>query len=92
MDEEAQVLAQTEATPTPMATPEDENDCVIVATKHLHDLGDSVPWKQMLMFVYVIDGKREAIGHAVAVFLDNNVFVSGAYGPTLPAGWSLVAQ
>jgi hypothetical protein len=24
-------------------------------------------------------------------YLNNNVFVSGAYGPTLPAGWSWVA-
>jgi hypothetical protein len=24
-------------------------------------------------------------------YLNNNVFVSAAYGPTLPAGWSLVA-
>jgi len=24
-------------------------------------------------------------------YLNNNAFVSGAYGPTLPAGWSLVA-
>jgi hypothetical protein len=23
-------------------------------------------------------------------YMNNNVFVSGAYGPTLPAGWSLV--
>ena len=25
-------------------------------------------------------------------YLNNNVFVSGAFGPSLPAGWSLVAQ
>jgi hypothetical protein len=24
-------------------------------------------------------------------YLNNNVLVSGAYGPTLPAGWSLLA-
>ena len=24
-------------------------------------------------------------------YMNNNVFVSGAYGPTLPAGWSLAA-
>jgi hypothetical protein len=24
-------------------------------------------------------------------YLTNNVFVSAAYGPTLPAGWSLIA-
>jgi hypothetical protein len=24
-------------------------------------------------------------------YLNNNVFVGGAYGPTLPAGWELVA-
>jgi hypothetical protein len=24
-------------------------------------------------------------------YLNNNVFVGGAFGPTLPAGWSLVA-
>jgi hypothetical protein len=23
-------------------------------------------------------------------YMNNNVFVGGAYGPTLPAGWSLV--
>ena len=25
-------------------------------------------------------------------YLNNNVFVSGAFGPTIPAGWSLVGQ
>jgi hypothetical protein len=25
-------------------------------------------------------------------YLNNNIFVSGAYGPTIPAGWSLAAQ
>ena len=25
-------------------------------------------------------------------YLNNNVFVSGAFGPTLPVGWSLVEQ
>jgi hypothetical protein len=25
-------------------------------------------------------------------YLNNNVFVSGAYGPTLPAAWSWVEQ
>jgi hypothetical protein len=25
-------------------------------------------------------------------YLNNNVFVIGAFGPTLPAGWSLVGQ
>jgi hypothetical protein len=25
-------------------------------------------------------------------YLNNNVFAGGAFGPTLPAGWSLVAQ
>ena len=25
-------------------------------------------------------------------YLNNNVFVSAAFGPTLPAGWSLVGQ
>jgi hypothetical protein len=24
-------------------------------------------------------------------YLNNNVFVNGAFGPTLPAGWSLAA-
>jgi hypothetical protein len=24
-------------------------------------------------------------------YMNNNVFVGGAYGPTLPTGWSLVA-
>jgi hypothetical protein len=24
-------------------------------------------------------------------YLNNNVYVSGAYGPTIPAGWSLAA-
>ena len=64
-------------------TPEDENDCVIIATKHLHELGDSVSWKQMLTFVYIVDGKREALGHAVAVFKrsnDGNVWVNDKNG------------
>ena len=25
-------------------------------------------------------------------YLNNNIFVSAAFGPTLPAGWSLVGQ
>jgi hypothetical protein len=25
-------------------------------------------------------------------YLNNNVYVSAAFGPTLPAGWSLVGQ
>ncbi len=25
-------------------------------------------------------------------YMNNNVFVSSAFGPTLPAGWSLVGQ
>jgi hypothetical protein len=25
-------------------------------------------------------------------YLNNNVFMSGAFGPTLPAGWSLVGE
>ena len=67
----------------PQPTPEDENDCVIVATKHLNELGKSVPWKKMLMFVYIVDGKREALGHAVAVFKrsnDGNVWVNDKSG------------
>jgi hypothetical protein len=67
----------------PEAMPQDENECVIIATKHLHELGDSVPWKQMLTFVYIVDGKREALGHAVAVFKrsdDGNVWVNDKSG------------
>jgi hypothetical protein len=30
-------------------------------------------------------------GQTAIWYLNNNVYVSGAYGPTLPAGWSLVA-
>jgi hypothetical protein len=83
----ARLLIATDAKQQPQQQPlpqqEDENDCVIVATKHLNELGNSVPWKQMLMFVYIVDGKREAIGHAVAVFKrsnDGNVWVNDKSG------------
>ena len=34
---------------------------------------------------------QNANTHQTAIwYLNNNVFISGAYGPTLPAGWSLV--
>src|SRR5439155_16990951 len=42
------------------------------------------------------DGKRDyvlynAVTHQTAVwYLNNNVFVGGAYGPTLPANWNVV--
>src|SRR5438034_1200626 len=36
---------------------------------------------------------QNANTHQTAIwYLNNNVFVSGAYGPTLPAGWSLVVD
>src|SRR6266516_2205918 len=35
---------------------------------------------------------QNANTHQTAIwYLNNNVFISGAYGPTLPAGWELVA-
>ena len=35
---------------------------------------------------------QNAQTHQTAIwYLNNNAYVSGAYGPTLPAGWSLVA-
>jgi hypothetical protein len=88
LSEEEHILGQSlvmecEPEATPKATPEDENDCVIVATKHLNELGNSVPWKKMLMFVYIVDGKRELLGHAVAVFKrseDGNVWVNDKSG------------
>jgi len=30
-------------------------------------------------------------GQTANWYLNNNAFVTGAYGPTLPAGWNLVA-
>jgi hypothetical protein len=33
-----------------------------------------------------------ATAKTVIWYLNNNVFVSAALGPTLPAGWSLVGQ
>jgi hypothetical protein len=30
-------------------------------------------------------------GRTAIWYLNNNVYIGGAYGPTLPAGWSLVA-
>jgi len=33
-----------------------------------------------------------AITHQTAIWcLNNNIYIGGAYGPTLPIGWSLVA-
>jgi hypothetical protein len=43
------------------------------------------------------DGKPDYVLYNAATrqtaiwYLNNNFFVSGAFGPTLPAGWSLVA-
>jgi hypothetical protein len=37
--------------------------------------------------LYKVSSRQTAIW-----YLNNNVFVSAAYGPTLPAGWSLVEQ
>ncbi len=43
------------------------------------------------------DGKPDyalfnAVTHQTAIwYLNNNVFVGGAFGPTLPNGWDLVA-
>jgi hypothetical protein len=30
-------------------------------------------------------------GRTAIWYLNNNVFVSGVYGPTLPTGWTLIA-
>lgn len=69
-----QQLARTAYTPpqpTPQPTPtlhsEDDNDCMIVATKEFNKLGD-VYWKQILRFNYTANGQRAPIGHAIVVW------------------------
>jgi hypothetical protein len=34
---------------------------------------------------------RASSHQTLIVYLDNNVVIGAAFGPTLPAGWSLVA-
>jgi hypothetical protein len=35
---------------------------------------------------------KPTTGRTVIWYLNNNVYLGGAYGPTLPAGWSLVTD
>jgi hypothetical protein len=34
---------------------------------------------------------KASTGQTAIWYLNNNILVSGAYGPTLPAAWSLIA-